>query len=86
MAAYKLFIKASAVKDLEAVPKGDRERIIRRIKALAGNPRPVGHEKLSAGEKYRVRQGDYRVVYLVDNDALEITIFKIGHRREVYRR
>ena len=85
MDGYKVFIKPSAVKELEAISRKDRERIIRRIERLADDPRPQGCEKLAGGERYRIRQGAYRVVYLVDDAARDVTIFKIGHRREVYR-
>ena len=65
MGNYKILIKPSAAKELEAVPKRDRLRIVRKIQALAQNPRPPGCEKLSAEEKYRVRRGWYRIVYSV---------------------
>lgn len=87
MAGYKLLIKPSAGKELEAVgSKSDRLRIVRRIQALADDPRPTGSEKLAGyDDRYRVRQGSYRVVYLIDDKRREITIYRIGHRREVYR-
>lgn len=87
MAGYKLLIKPSAGKELEAVgSKGDRSRIVQRIRALAKDPRPPGSEKLAGyDDRYRVRQGSYRVVYLIDDRRREITIFRVGHRREVYR-
>lgn len=87
MASYKLSIKASAGKELEAVgSKADRTRIVARITALATNPRPHGSEKLAGyDDRYRIRQGSYRVVYEIDDDAGCVTIYKIGHRREVYR-
>lgn len=85
MDAYRLLIKTSAVKELEAIPKEDRRRIVRRIEGLSADPRPPGCEKLSGGDKYRVRRGDYRVIYLVDDDRREVVVFRIGHRREVYR-
>ena len=78
-------MKRSAVKELEKLPKKDVQRITAKIKKLKNNPRPHGCEKLSAQEKYRVRQGYYRIVYLVENDDLTVKIFKIGHRRDVYR-
>lgn len=66
--------------------KRDRQRIVRRITALATEPRPRGCEKLAgASSVYRVRQGSYRVVYLVDDSARTIDVLKVGHRREVYR-
>jgi len=56
-----------------------------RIHRLAADPRPVGAEKLSALERYRIRQGDYRIVYSIDDRERTVTVFKVGHRREVYR-
>lgn len=85
MGSYRLLIKPSAVKELEAVPKNDRQRIVKRIQGLSTKPRPVGAEKLSGQERYRVRQGDYRVVYSIDEKEQAVVIFKVGHRREVYR-
>lgn len=85
MDGYKLLIKPSAIKELEAIARKDRLRIVDRIQALADEPRPQGSEKLSGEDKYRVRQGSYRVVYQIDDSAHEVTIVKIGHRREVYR-
>ena len=85
MASYNVFIKPSAVKELEAVPKTDRLRIIRRIQNLAVEPRPAGAEKLSGQERYRIRQGDYQVVYAINDHEQRFVVFKIGHRREVYR-
>ncbi|MBI3938557.1 MAG: type II toxin-antitoxin system RelE/ParE family toxin [Betaproteobacteria bacterium] len=87
MAGYRLLIKASAAKELEAVgTKADRRRIVERIRALAAIPRPQGVEKLAGyADRYRVRQGSYRIVYLVDDSRREVTIFKIGHRKDVYR-
>ena len=85
MDAYRLFIKPSAAKELDAIPKEDRRRIVRRIEGLSADPRPSGCEKLSGEDKYRVRQGDYRVIYLMSDDRHEGVVFKIGHRREVYR-
>jgi mRNA interferase RelE/StbE len=85
VASYSLLIKRSAAKELEALPLKDRRRIVARIHALATEPRPQGLEKLSGAEKYRVRQGDYRVLYSIDDSARSVVIIKIGHRRDVYR-
>jgi mRNA interferase RelE/StbE len=85
VASYRPLIKPSAVKELEALPAKDRRRIVPRIEGLASEPRPHGCEKLSGLEQYRVRQGDYRVVYGVDDDARVVIVVKIGHRRDVYR-
>ena len=85
MGNYKILIKPSAVRELEAIPKRDRLRIVRKIQALAQNSRPPGCEKLSAEEKYRVLQGWYRIVYSVDDQNQTVLVVKVGHRREVYR-
>jgi mRNA interferase RelE/StbE len=83
--SYSLVVKKSAERELRALPKADLRRVADRIRHLAQDPRPPGHEKLSGQAHYRVRQGDYRVVYAIDDDHRVITIVKIGHRREVYR-
>jgi len=85
VASYSLEIKRSAAKELAQVPPKDRGRIIARIQALAEDPRPVGAEKLSGQERYRVRQGDYRILYEIEDQVLRIMVVKIGHRRDVYR-
>ena len=85
MAAYKIYFKRSAVKDLYAIPKKDLQRIINRINFLKADPRPPGCEKLSGQERYRVRQGNYRIVYSIQDDVLTVWVVKIGHRRDVYR-
>ena len=85
MEKYRIFIKKSAVSELEAVPKKDLQMIIKRIQSLADNPRPGGSRKLAAREYYRIRQGNYRIVYSILGEKSEIHIQKIGHRREIYR-
>ncbi|HLG12950.1 MAG TPA: type II toxin-antitoxin system RelE/ParE family toxin [Blastocatellia bacterium] len=87
MESYRLQIKKSASKELESVgAKKDRQRLVRAINALATDPRPRGCEKLSGEEnKYRVRQGNYRIVYSVDDHARLVLVTKIGDRKEVYR-
>ena len=87
MADYRLLVKASAAKELEAVgAKADRQRIVERLQALAAIPRPQGCEKLAGyADQYRVRQGSYRIIYLIDDEHHEVTLFKIGHRKNVYR-
>ena len=68
------------------VPKKERQRLVRRINALGDEPRPRGCQKLAAdGERYRVRQGNYRIVYSIDDADLSVEIVKIGHRKAVYR-
>jgi mRNA interferase RelE/StbE len=86
VAGYKLLISASAAKELESVgTKKERQRIVARIHALAREPRPVGSQKLTRREQYRVRQGPYRIAYEIDDPGSIITIIKIGHRKDVYR-
>lgn len=85
MASYSLEIKRSAAKELAQLPAKDRGRVIARIQALAADPRPVGAEKLSGQERYRVRQGDYRILYEIEDAVLRIMVVKIGHRRDIYR-
>lgn len=86
MASYSILITRSAAKELEAVPAKDRKRVVTRIRLLADDPRPAGAEKLSGEEKYRVRQGNYRILYEIVDETLVVTVVKVGHRREVYRR
>ncbi len=86
MASYSVRIKPSAVKELEAIPAKDRRRIATKIQALGNNPRPVGCEKLAGHDKYRIRQGNYRVLYTIEDDVLIVTIIAIGNRRDIYRR
>ena len=87
MAEYRLLIKASAKKEVEAVsPKAVRQRVIERIQALAKDPRAPGSEQLAgSAHRYRMRQGSYRIIYLIDDGRSEVTIFKVGHRNDVYR-
>ena len=85
MAAYKVYFRESVEKDLTAVPKKDLIKILRRIEALSKNPRPSGCEKLTGQERYRVRQGRYRIVYSVEDEVLTVWIVKVGHRKDVYR-
>ena len=88
MVSYSLYIKPSAGKELEAVgSKPDRLRIISKIRGLADDPRPHGAEKLAGhDDRYRIRQGNYRVVYAIDDEAGRVTIYKVGHRKDIYRR
>ena len=87
MASYKVLIKSSAGKEIAAVgPKQNRQRIVAKILGLGANPRPHGSEKLAGySDRYWVRLCDYRIVYLIDDGANEVTIFKVGNRRDVYR-
>ncbi|OGR57442.1 MAG: addiction module antitoxin [Elusimicrobia bacterium RIFCSPLOWO2_02_FULL_39_32] len=85
MASYKVLIKRSAEKELRLVPKIDLTRIVSKVQSLSIEPRPHGCEKLSGEEKYRIRQGDWRIVYSINDTHQTIEIVKVGHRREIYR-
>ena len=86
MARYSLRIKKSARKELESIAtKVDRQRVIARIESLADNPRPPGALKLSGLERYRIRQGRYRILYTIEDLLLVIQVIKIGDRKNVYR-
>ena len=85
MADYSIYFRDSVRKDLVSIPDNCLKRIMGRIGSLAENPRPVGCEKLSGQEKYRIRQGDYRIIYSIQDAQLTIWVVRVGHRREVYR-
>ena len=85
MAKYSILFRRSVSKDLSRLSKLDVKRIIGCIRALSDDPRPPGCEKLSTRERYRIRQGDYRIVYSIQDNDCSIWIVKVGHRRDVYR-
>ncbi len=85
MASCSVLLKRSAAKELEAVPRKDREKLVAKIARLANDPRPPGSEKLAGDEKYRMRYGDYRVLYEINDASVVIVVVRVGHRREVYR-
>jgi mRNA interferase RelE/StbE len=85
MAAYKVHFKASVEKDFSTIPKKDLKKILKLIEGLAGNPRPWGCEKLTGQERYRLRQGRYRIVYSIQDDELTVWVVKVGHRKNIYR-
>jgi len=85
MAVYKVYFKASVERDLATIPKKDLKKILKRIGELADNPRPSGCEKLTGQERYRLRQGRYRIVYSIQDDELTVWIVKVGHRKDIYR-
>ncbi len=86
MASYSVRIKKSAIKELEAIPtKANRRRIVQRIRSLADNPRPPGARKLSGNDRYRIRQGRYRILYAIRDRELAVFVIRIGDRKSVYR-
>jgi mRNA interferase RelE/StbE len=82
---YRVHIKRSAEKELDNLPGRLRSRIAARLLALENDPRPAGVKKLQGEDAYRLRVGDYRVLYTIDDTEMLVTIYAIGHRREVYR-
>jgi mRNA interferase RelE/StbE len=85
MERYSIIFTKSSVRELGDIPRKDAQRILRRTSELAENPRPMGCEKLSGRPLYRIRQGDYRIIYFVNDSNRIVDIIKIGHRREIYR-
>ncbi len=85
MAAYSIFFRKSVEKDLARIPKRELLRLMERVQVLGTDPRPYGCEKLSGQERYRVRQGRYRIIYSIQDEELTVWIVKIGHRKDVYR-
>jgi mRNA interferase RelE/StbE len=85
MAAYKIFFKKSVEKDFKAIPRNELGKIINRIEDLANDPRPQGCEKLTGQERYRIRQGRYRIVYSIHDIKLTVWVVKVGHRKDIYR-
>lgn len=86
MASFEIRFKESVSKDLRHLPNKDVKKILQRIEALRNDPRPAGCDKLSTQERYRVRQGVYRIIYEVRDNELVVIVIKVGHRREVYNR
>jgi len=86
VALYNVLITKSAAKELEAIPAKDRRRIIERIRGLSSEPRPFRVEKLSGDDKYRIRQGNFRILYEILDRDLVVTVIRTGDRRNVYRR
>ena len=87
MATYQISYKPSVEKELRSLDRQQLQAVVKRIQALADNPRPYGSIRLQGIERlYRVRQGDYRIIYRIDDDALVVLIIKLGHRREIYER
>ena len=84
MAAFELLLRPSVEKDLKKIPSADLRKILVRMEALRADPRPPGCVKLSGMEAYRVRQGNYRIIYEIQDAKLIVIVVKIGHRRDVY--
>ena len=85
MVGYRVFFRRSVEKDFVSIPKKDAKRILNRIKTLEEDPRPPGCEKLTGQERYRLRQGRYRIVYSIQDEGLTVWVVKVGHRKDIYR-
>ena len=86
MDQYKVFFKKSVEKDFKSIPKKELLKILQKIESLQENPRPVGSEKLTGQERYRLRQGRYRIVYSIQENELTVWVVKVGHRKEIYKK
>ena len=85
MAKYELVVRPSVGKDTKDIPSDDLRKILRKMEALCDDPRPPGSVKLSGMEYYRIRQGDYRIIYEIEDNRLIVVVIKVGHRRDIYR-
>jgi mRNA interferase RelE/StbE len=83
--SYKVLILRRAQKEMAELPAGDFERVRAEIESLAHSPRPHGCQKLSGREGWRIRAGNYRVIYEIDDRQRSVTVLHVGHRRDVYR-
>ena len=86
MGKYRIALRKSVVRDMRRIPNPDLRRILATIDSLSEDPRPAGSEKLSGQERYRVREGDYRVIYEIKDEEVLVVVVKVGHRKDVYRR
>ncbi|MDD4872528.1 MAG: type II toxin-antitoxin system RelE/ParE family toxin [Kiritimatiellae bacterium] len=85
MGKYRIELKKSVQKDFDPIPKKDLQRIILATKSLADDPRPPQSKKLSGYEQYRLRQGNYRILYEIKDDLLIVFVVGVGHRKDIYR-
>jgi len=82
---YKIELRRKAQRSLDKLPKGDFDAVLGAVKGLANSPRPKGVEKIKTAGLWRIRQGDYRIVYSIDDGQKTVTVLRIGHRREIYK-
>ena len=85
MAGYEVYFRESVWKDLKKIPKKDLRNILKKIKELSADPPPAGCEKLTGQDRYRVRQGNYRIVFSIQDKELTVWVVKVGHRKDIYR-
>jgi mRNA interferase RelE/StbE len=82
---YQIIVAQSAAKEIKQLPKPDIQAIWIKIKNLSNNPRPFGSKKLvGSSNKWRIRHGDYRIIYTIEDDILTVSILKVKHRKDVY--
>ncbi len=82
---YKIELRRKAQRSLDRLPKGDFDAVVNALKGLADSPRPKGVEKIKSAGLWRIRQGDYRIVYSIDDSQRTVTVLRIGHRREIFQ-
>ena len=85
MDGYKIFFRKSVWKDFESIPQKELNRILAKIESLSENPRSSGSQKLSGQERYRARQGRYRILYSIQDKELTVWVVTVGFRKDVYR-
>lgn len=85
MAEYEIFFRESVYKDFRKIPKKDLQKILSKIQKLGLEPRPSGSEKLTGQELFRIRQGNYRILYSIQDNQLIIWVIKVRHRKGIYR-
>jgi mRNA interferase RelE/StbE len=85
VASYRVVIQRSAEKEIAKLPQAIRQRVVDAILSLESDPRPHGSQKLAGEDAYRIREGDYRVVYSIEDEIVTVTIVRVGHRSDVYR-
>lgn len=84
--AYSVLLRPAAIRDLKALPGNVRSRLEKALDDLKGNPRPTGCKKLTGfDDEWRLRVGNYRILYLIDDDERQVLIARVAHRREAYR-
>jgi mRNA interferase RelE/StbE len=86
MGKYKFVFRKSVARDLRSIPNRYLQNILSTIESLSEDPRPSGVEKLSGQDRYRIRQGSYRIIYEINDDDVIVVVVKVGHRKDVYRR
>ena len=85
MAEYEIFFKESVFKDFRKIQKRDLQRVLSKIEKLGLDPRPSGSEKLTGKDFYRIRQGNYRILYSIQDNQLTVWFIKVDHRKDIYR-